>query len=266
MPTAPPTSNSVTRFVSWNVYFANLPSRSRELARAITLMAPEVISLQETVSIRYQILRDIIEVTGHPWEMTESRAGCDWHFDGVIMYRSDIWEGLSNGIIPYGGGSCYSGDNRALNWVALQRRSDRKGVLVYGTHPVCCRGDYPVMEAMELVTREMASRQQQFPFAVVLMGDMNTGYFEASQSLLRTGSSNSFGRDWNLPVSFEDAYASTHPGDPNPSTIHDEPVRLDYVYFQRWPRNLGQVVGGQVWYNLPGLSDHRAVSGDVIIA
>ena len=61
----------------------------------------------------------------------------------------------------------------------------------------------------------------------VLMGDLNTGYYQPSQQLLRKGQMEAFGRHWNLPMTFTDAWAELHPGNPDPSTINNDPVRLD---------------------------------------
>jgi hypothetical protein len=61
------------------------------------------------------------------------------------------------------------------------------------------------------------------------MGDLNTGYFQPSQQLLRNGHMDAFGRRWQIPMTFTDAWAELHPGNPDPSTINNDPVRLDYV-------------------------------------
>lgn len=59
------------------------------------------------------------------------------------------------------------------------------------------------------------------------MGDLNTGYYQPSQQLLRNGQMEAFGRHWQLPMTFTDAWAELHPGNPDPSTINNDPVRLD---------------------------------------
>lgn len=59
------------------------------------------------------------------------------------------------------------------------------------------------------------------------MGDLNTGYYQPSQQLLRKGQMEAFGRHWQLPMTFTDAWAELHPGNPDPSTINNDPVRLD---------------------------------------
>ena len=43
-----------------------------------------------------------------------------------------------------------------------------------------------------------------------------------------------------IPLTFKDAWAELHPDNPDPSTINDDPVRLDYVYFQNTPLRIGQ--------------------------
>merc|ERR1712176_74843 len=126
-----------TRFLTYNVYYANLAWRAHEVARGIAQVAPEIASLQETVQDRTRILEELIRITGQQWSLSSPPGGCLWYWDGAIIFRSDLWEELENGRTPYGGGGCYSESLRALNWVALRRRADGKGLLVYGTHPIC---------------------------------------------------------------------------------------------------------------------------------
>ena len=59
------------------------------------------------------------------------------------------------------------------------------------------------------------------------MGDLNTGYYQPSQQLLRLGQMDAFGRRWQIPMTFTDAWAELQPGNPDPSTINNDPVRLD---------------------------------------
>ena len=61
----------------------------------------------------------------------------------------------------------------------------------------------------------------------VLMGDLNTGFYQPSQQLLRNGKVDAYGRSWEIPMTFTDAWAELHPQNPDPSTINDDPVRLD---------------------------------------
>ena len=79
------------------------------------------------------------------------------------------------------------------------------------------------------MTKTLSQVQNQHPYPIVLMGDLNTGYFQPSQQLLRQGQVEAFGRHWQIPMTFTDAWAELHPGNPDPSTINDDPVRLDYV-------------------------------------
>lgn len=48
------------------------------------------------------------------------------------------------------------------------------------------------------------------------MGDLNTGYYQPSQKLLRTGAVEAYGRHWEVPMTFVDAWAQLHPEDPAP--------------------------------------------------
>ena len=63
------------------------------------------------------------------------------------------------------------------------------------------------------------------------MGDLNTGYFQPSQQLLRNGQVDADGKSWTIPMTFSDAWAELHPENPDPSTINDDPVRLDAWLF-----------------------------------
>lgn len=249
------TPGHATRFLSWNVYYLGLNARAGGVAQGIAEVAPEIASLQEMWREKSAILQALIGITGQAWAFATGGA-TEVVWDGDILYRSDLWEHLESGMQAYG--------DRGLSWAALRRRSDGACVLAYGTHPTCCIGDLPVLQAAVMATRNMAARQRKYQFPVAFMGDLNIGYFAPSQTLLRTGTVNSYGRAWTVPLTFSDAYADKHPGNPNPSTIHNDPVRLDYVYFEKSPKTLGTIVGSQVW-NLPGGSDHRAVSGDVVI-
>merc|ERR1712061_218712 len=103
------------------------------------------------------LLSALIAITGQSWAFAEGGA-TERVWDGDILYRRDIWEHLESGGVPYG--------SRGLSWAALQRRADRTGLLVYGTHTTCCAGDFPVLEAMEFATRDMVARQHKYPFPV----------------------------------------------------------------------------------------------------
>jgi len=245
-----------TRFMSWNVFYGGITGRAVQIAQAIKQVGPEIVSLQETVEGRHSILEELKQQTGQEWAMTAG-AGCEWEWDGIILFRADLWETLENGAVPYGGGGCFSNDRRALNWAAMRRISDGAGVLVFGTHPVCCQGDGPIEQALHTVTSEMAAKRQKYDFPIVLMADMNTGYFQRSQQMLREGS-------FPASFAFHDAWAEKNPGNPDISTINNAPVRLDYVYFEKTRNEMSNAVGSQIW-NLPGGSDHRAISADVII-
>ena len=50
------------------------------------------------------------------------------------------------------------------------------------------------------------------------MGDLNTGYYQPSQKLLRTGAVEAYGRHWEVPMTFVDAWAQLHPEDPAPQS------------------------------------------------
>jgi len=245
--------------MSWNVYYANLGAASRVqgVAEGIARVAPEIASLQEMWSEKPRILEKLIQVTGQNWSFAEG-GETESVWDGDILYRSDLWRLRASGLRKYG--------DRGLSWAALERRSDGAEVLVYGTHPpYTYPNDRPILEAMRMATEDMQARQEEHPFPVVFMGDMNAHYNLDSQRLLRSGLVHAYGLDWCAPLTFRDSYAEVHPSEPNPPS-GNWPVKIDFVYFEEAPLRMGTVVGAKVWSDLPGGSDHFAVSGDVILA
>jgi len=256
-PSEKPSGGKATRFLSWNVYYANLGAQWRVdgVAEAIKRVAPEIASIQEMWGEKPSILSKLRQITGQDWAFaTGGETEKTW--DGDILYRRDIWEELDSGMRAFG--------DRGLSWAALRRRSDGKGVLAYGTHPWCCTNDHPILTTMVMATKEMKERKKTFDFPVVFMGDMNADFNAASQRLVRLGSVNSHNSDWSVPITFEDSYAKIHPNSPNIPTIGNF-AKIDFVYFENSPQRLGRTVASQVWESLPGGSDHKGVSGDVVI-
>lgn len=241
-----------TRIMSWNVYYSNLGQawRVNGIADGIVRVGPEIASIQEMWGEKHQILARLRAISrGREWSFAQGGA-VDRSWDGDVLYRSDIWRHLDSGVIfhPHF-------RDRGISWAALRRHADGAGVLVYGLHPTCCAGDGPAMALVHTALGHMRGKQAHFGFPVALVGDMNTNFWGASQRMLRDGAPHGF--------RFFDAWALLNPGNPNPPTIGN--VRIDFVYFQRGPRQLGQITGAHVWYGLPGGSDHHAVSGDVTI-
>eukprot|EP00928_Gymnodinium_smaydae_P023941 TRINITY_DN19549_c0_g1_i1.p1 TRINITY_DN19549_c0_g1~~TRINITY_DN19549_c0_g1_i1.p1 ORF type:complete len:584 (-),score=36.44 TRINITY_DN19549_c0_g1_i1:357-2108(-) len=257
---APPIRADPIRFLSYNVYVFTLRHRLRSVVSVIHEIAPQIASIQELWHEKEDLLQELIHVSNQSWDF--ARGGrTETVNDADILFRSDIWELLDSGLLTYGAG-------RGTNWAALRRRSDLAGILVYGTHPQCCRGEGPVLPAMEMSVKDMKKRQRDYPFPVAFMGDFNVGYFGSTHTMLREGAVQSLGHEWTLPMRFVDAVARFYPDDPDTSTIHNAHVRLDYVYFERPSTalavNMMNISGARVWQNKGG-SDHRPVSGDVIL-
>ncbi|CAJ1388450.1 unnamed protein product [Effrenium voratum] len=245
-----------TRFVTWNLYVFTLAGRIHPVVDELMRMQPEIAAIPEMWHEKNAIISRLNQVSGNVYAFATGGATEQFN-DADILFRADKWEHLASDLVPFS-------DGRAVNWAALRRKSDGKTLLVAGTHPLCCRGDYVVIEAMQFVAQTLSQIQQQHPYPIVLMGDLNTGYFQPSQQLLRHGHMDAFGKHWEIPMTFTDAWAELHPGNPDPSTINNDPVRLDYVYFQKTPISVGPIVQSQVWPRAAG-SDHRAVSGDVVL-
>ena len=253
----PPTIGDATRFVTWNLYVFTLAGRIYPVVDELLRMQPEIAAIPEMWSEKFAILDRLNQVSGNVWAFATGGA-TEQYNDADILYRSDKWEHVASDLVPFSAG-------RAINWAVLRRKSDGYTLIAAGTHPLCCVGDYVILEAVQFVTNVLHKVQQTHMYPIVLMGDLNTGYFQPSQKLLRQGNADGFGKHWTIPLTFTDAWAELHPGNPDPSTINDDPVRLDYVYFQKTPLSIGpSVAASQIWPRAAG-SDHRAVSGDVVL-
>ncbi|CAE7037779.1 unnamed protein product, partial [Symbiodinium sp. KB8] len=246
-----------TRFVTWNLYVFTLAGRIHPVVDELLRMQPEIAAIPEMWHEKGAILDVLNQRSGNVWAFATGGATEQFN-DADILFRTDKWEHIASDLVPFSAG-------RAINWAALRRKSDGYALIASGTHPLCCQGDYVITEAVDFVTKTLSQVQNRHPYPIVLMGDLNTGYFQPSQQLLRQGQVEAFGRHWQIPMTFTDAWAELHPGNPDPSTINDDPVRLDYVYFQKTPFSVGQsIVQSQIWPRAAG-SDHRAVSGDVVL-
>ncbi|CAE7508525.1 unnamed protein product [Symbiodinium pilosum] len=247
-------SGSPTRFVTWNLYVFTLAGRIHPVVDELMRMQPEIAAIPEM----WHEKGAIIDLSGNVYAFATGGATEQFN-DADILYRSDKWEHIASDLVPFSAG-------RAINWAALRRKSDGYSLIASGTHPLCCRGDYVITEAVDFVTKTLSGVQNRHPYPIVLMGDLNTGYHQPSQQLLREGHVDAFGRRWQIPMTFTDAWAELHPYNPDPSTINDDPVRLDYVYFQKTPLSVGQsIVQSQIWPRA-ACSDHRAVSGAVVLS
>ena len=253
----PPSIGDATRFVTWNLYVFTLAGRIDPVVDELLRMQPEIAAIPEMWSEKFAILDRLNQISGNVWAFAEGGA-TEQYNDADILYRSDKWEHIASDLVPFSAG-------RAINWAVLRRKSDGYTLIAAGTHPLCCLGDFVILEAVQFVTNVLHQVQETHRYPIVLMGDLNTGYFQPSQQLLRQGQAEGFGRHWTIPLTFTDAWAELNPGNPDPSTINDDPVRLDYVYFQKTPLSIGaSVAASQIWPRAAG-SDHRAVSGDVVL-
>jgi len=253
----PPLDGAATRFLTWNLYVFTLASRIDPVVNELLRMQPEIAAIPEMWTEKFQILAQLNQRSGDVWAFAPGGVTETFN-DADILYRSDKWEHLASDLVPFSAG-------RAVNWAVLRRKSDGYTLIAAGTHPLCCLGDHVILEAVTFVINVLHGVQQKHPYPIVLMGDLNTGYYQPSQQLLRLGQVDAFGKHWEIPLTFKDAWAELHPDNPDPSTINDDPVRLDYVYFQNTPLRIGQdLVTSQVWPRAAG-SDHRAVSGDLIL-
>ncbi|CAE7559265.1 unnamed protein product [Symbiodinium sp. CCMP2592] len=261
-PSTPPPgqhSREATRFLSWNVYYANdLLGRAGQVAEAILEVDPEIVSLQELWNEWDEILAELNQKSsGDIWEF--ARGGdTESKWDGDIVFRRDLWMLEDSGMHAF--------EDRGISWAVLQRRRDKTGVVVLGTHPWCCTNDEPILRTVQddimEVIQEQRARHPQYPVAV--LGDMNANFFAGSQFLMREGTRRARGRDWSiLPYTFKDSY-NINNNDPDASTGFG--VKIDFVYFEKTPLPMGQVVDSKIWRGCDKAgSDHCAVSGDIIL-
>jgi len=254
-------SRKATRFLSWNVYYANnLRGRAWRIADGILEVDPEIVSLQELWHEWDEILSELNQRSTGTWEF--ARGGeTETNWDGDILYRADLWTLEESGMRAYG--------DRGVSWAALSRRSDGAGVVVAGTHPWCCTNDEPILRTVQndilTVVKEQRMKRPTYPAAV--LGDMNAGYYSHSQHLMREGRRSAFNRDWDIrPYTFKDSYA-INGQNPDVSTGTWGGGKIDFVYFEDTPINMGQVVESKVWKNCDRAgSDHCAVSGDIVLS
>ncbi|CAE7220694.1 unnamed protein product [Symbiodinium sp. CCMP2456] len=261
-PSTPPPgqhSREATRFLSWNVYYANdLLGRAGEVAEAILEVDPEIVSLQELWNEWDEILAELNQrSSGEIWEFARG-GGAESKWDGDIVFRRDLWMLEDSGMHAF--------EDRGISWAVLHRRRDKTGVVVLGTHPWCCTNDEPILRTVQNdileVIQEQRARYPQYPVAV--LGDMNANFFAGSQFLMREGTRRARGRDWSiLPYTFKDSY-NINDNDPDASTGFG--VKIDFVYFEKTPLPMGQVVDSKIWRGCDKAgSDHCAVSGDIIL-
>jgi len=134
---------AATRFLSWNIYYANnLMGRAGEIASAIVRIDPEIVSLQELWHEKDRILEELNRQTlSKSWEF--ARGGeTEKTWDGDILYRSDLWQLEESGMRAYG--------DRGVSWAVLVRRSDGAGVVAAGAlvellpHEAVQEGEGPV--------------------------------------------------------------------------------------------------------------------------
>ncbi|CAE7241033.1 unnamed protein product [Symbiodinium pilosum] len=261
-PTTPPPgqhSREATRFLSWNVYYANdLVGRAGQIADAILEVDPEIVSLQELWNEWDEILAELNrKSSAEIWEF--ARGGdTESKWDGDFVFRRDLWTLEDSGMHPF--------EDRGISWAVLHRRSDYTGVVVLGTHPWCCTNDEPILRTVQNdileVIKEQRAKHPQYP--VALLGDMNAGFWAGSQYLLRDGTRTAHNRDWSiLPYTFKDSY---NINGQNPDASTGFGPKIDFVYFEKTPLPMGQVVESKIWRDCDKAgSDHCAVSGDIVL-
>eukprot|EP00438_Fugacium_kawagutii_P005187 Skav234124 [mRNA] locus=scaffold753:104425:106917:- [translate_table: standard] len=205
---APVQDPEATRFVTWNLYVFTLAGRIHPVVDELMRMQPEIAAIPEMWSEKDAILDRLNQVSGNIYEFATGGATEQFN-DADILFRSDKWEHIASDLVPFSAG-------RAVNWAALRRKSDGYTLLAAGTHPLCCKGDNVIIEAVDFVIRTLSEVQKEHPYPIFL---------------------SVFGV---LPSE-------------------------DYVYFQKTPITVGQsIVQSQIWPRSAG-SDHRAVSGDIVL-
>jgi len=250
---------AATRFLSWNVYYANdLRGRAGRIADAIIETAAEIVSLQEMWHEWDVILQQLNRRMPNSWSF--ARGGqTEKVWDGDILFRSDLWQLESSGVRAYG--------DRGISWAALKRKLDGVGVIAAGTHPWCCTNGEPILRTVQYELFELMKQVRvQYPrYPAAVMGDFNANYYNHAMYLMREGRRSAFNREWSiLPYTFKDSYAiDGH----NPDESTGFGVKIDFVYFEETPLHMGEVVGSKIWGDCRKAgSDHCGVSGDIILS
>lgn len=155
-----------TRFATWNLYVFTLAGRIHPVVDELMRMQPEIAAIPEMWHEKNAILDRLNQVSGNVFAFATGGATEQFN-DADILYRADKWEHLASNLVPFSAG-------RAVNWAALRRKSDGYTLLAAGTHPLCCQGDYVVMEAVDFVIRTLSDVQKQHPYPIVSRVDVHS--------------------------------------------------------------------------------------------
>ena len=98
---------------------------------------------------------------------------------------------------------------------------------------------------------------------VVLLGDMNANEYSESMRLIRDGSINAFGQDWNAPITFEDSFRVANGDAADGNTGFG--VKIDYVFVEERDDAPFRVEGASIRSDAPGGSDHFPVMAEVVL-
>lgn len=239
------------RLLSFNVYWMNAQRGEWDgIAGVIDEIAPDIASIQEAPMKDHQdgLLAALENVSGEDYAFVPrfGNASDEWWWDGAILYRPGKWTLRDGGMIEFrqSWSTQWGREDdspRGVSWAALQHRNG-SGLLVYGTHPVCCMGDWPADEAIGLAVEHMKELQARWSWPVVIMGDFNAKRQNPGMDGLRTGN-----------ASRGSLFHHTA------STYHYE---IDHIFTQTQPFNVVEVLQEQTWCNFGG-SDHAPVVVDM---
>ena len=242
------------RLMSFNVYYAALgaPWRIDGIAQAIADYSPDIASIQEMWGEREQILAAIEAKTGLDYEF--STGSNTW--DGDILYRADRWKILDDGVITYDG-------SRGMTYATLEHLQTGEKLSVYGMHPLAGVSEDYHLRNMEMVTQHMAASAYADEAPVVLIGDLNAAESLESMRLIRDGSINAFGQEWNTPITFEDTFRVANGDTANGDTGFG--VKIDYIYTEERTNPVFRTVNASIRRDAPGGSDHFPVMAEIIL-
>jgi len=245
------------KLMSFNLFYANLGANYRVngIAQTIADYEPDIASLQELWGERWRILDRVRELTGKDYALATGGQQ-EKYWDGDILYRKDKWEVMEDGVLLYDG-------SRGMTWASMKHRETGRGLLIYGIHPLAGVSEHMHLNNMEMAAEHMKGRPEYPEAPVIFMGDFNASEVSESMKLLRNGEINAYGKEWNVPVTFEDSFRLANGYLANGDTGFGS--KIDYIYTEERSPKVFEVINADIRRNAPGGSDHHPIMTEVLL-
>jgi len=260
-PEAAPLPDDVPiRLAAFNVYYAELglPRRMEGIAEAISQMGADIAVITEQWNEKPGILERVRQKSGRNYTFCDSGDLQEETWDGDILYDQDLWEALEDGVQDLG-------RDRGLSWAVLRHRASGKKLLVYGIHPLCCGNEEAHLRNAEAFAAHAQARSERPDTPIVIMGDFNALEDWDSTQLYQGHEVHAFGRDWQLPFGFDDAFRVPPANWYIDGTTHSSGSRLDYIFTERRSPPAFRTSSSSIWRSAPGGSDHYPIIADVVL-